>query len=546
MIWRLRLIRLSFLALALLLLTKLFSLQILKSGEKWRERGKEQYLVHVKLMGRRGEILDRKGRSLAMNIPGIDLFQIAPVYASLPISGKRVRKPLKAMGKRKVYPLAYGLPYELRDTFETIKGVYIHEGWKRFYPYGDITLPLLGDVGLEGKGLDGIEYLFDDFLSGKSGFEVFLRTSSGKRLVSPDLPTKPALNGRSMMLTIDADLQELAYREIKRRVEEEDALSGFVIVLNPKDGSILALAQAENPRRNKGICRKNKAVVDPYEPGSTFKIVTYSAALTSGIHLYDTIDVTDGYVEIQGHLLKDSHPLKRKISCEEAIVHSSNVAAAKLGLKLGPKKLYEMARKYGIGSRTGISIPGEGCGRLPPPQTWMPIHTANVAMGQGVLVNGIQMALAYAAVANGGYLLAPKLILGYDGKDGFQKNEGPLVIRRVIDKKIAKELKEAFIKVIEDSIIGTGRYARIPGVISAGKTGTGQKVDPETGKYSWHKIIASFIGFFPAYDPEYLIYVVIDEPKKGRYGGTAAAPVFRRLAMDILFSQGIAINRGPA
>jgi len=481
-----------------------------------------------------------------MNIPGIDLFQIGSITSALPLQDKVIREPLKVMGKRKVYPLAYGLPYELKETLRGINGIYIHEGWKRFYPYGDVMLPLLGDVGLEGEGLDGIEYLFNDFLSGRAGYEVFMRTSSGRKLVFPDLPAHPAVRGRSLILTIDADLQELAYMEIKKRVMEEDALSGFVIITNPKDGSILAIAQAENPGRSHENHRKNKAVVDPYEPGSTFKIVVYSAALSSGVHLNDTVDVTDGYLIVQGHKIRDSHPLKRRISYEEGIVHSSNIAAAKLGLRLGPRKLYEMARKYGIGTRTGISIPGEGCGRLLPPGKWRPIRTANVAMGQGVLVNGIQMALAYGAVANGGYLLAPKLILGYESENEFVKNEDPFIVRRVIDKKVADKLKEAFIKVIEDSVIGTGRYARIPGVIAAGKTGTGQKVDPKTGRYSWHKIIASFIGFFPAEDPEYLIYVVIDEPRRGRFGGTVAAPVFRRLAIDILFSRGIAINKGPA
>lgn len=496
-------------------------------------------------MGRRGEILDRKGRPLAMNVPGIDLFQIDYVPQRLPISLKNVRRPVKDMGKRKCIPLAYGLPYELKDALRGIDGIYIHEGWKRYYPYGDILLPLLGDVGLEGRGLDGIEYLFDPFLRGKPGYEVFLRTSSGERLVFPDLPVLPAQNGRNLILTIDADIEELAYQEIKKRVMEEDALSGFVIVMDPRDGSILALAQVVNPRRRKEV-RKNLALVDPYEPGSTFKIVVYSAALSSGIKLTDTVDVTDGYVIVQRHKIRDSHALKRKISYLEGIVHSSNVAAAKLGLRLGAKKLYEMARDYGFGTRTGICLPGEGVGRLRPPTKWMPINTANIAMGQGILVNGIQMALAYAAVANGGYLLAPKLILGYEEDGKIHVNEGPRVIRKVISEKVAAALRKAFVRVIEDKKLGTGRLAEIPGVRAAGKTGTGQKVDRKTGKYSWNKIIASFIGFFPVDDPQYLIYVVIDEPRRGRFGGTVSAPVFRRLAMDILYSKGIALNNGPA
>jgi cell division protein FtsI (penicillin-binding protein 3) len=189
----------------------------MKEGEKWRKRGNDQFLIEVGLKGRRGEILDRFGRPLAMNIPGIDLYQVGKIEGVLP-SYPGIRDPLDDLGRRKAYPLAFGLPYELKDTLERLPGVYVHEGWKRFYPYGEVTLPLLGEVGLDGRGLDGIEYLFEDFLRGRSGFEVFFRTSSGRRLSFPDLPFKPALPGGDLFLTIYAFWEELISWEKKERL----------------------------------------------------------------------------------------------------------------------------------------------------------------------------------------------------------------------------------------------------------------------------------------------------------------------------------------
>jgi cell division protein FtsI (penicillin-binding protein 3) len=531
--WRLRFLIFITIGYAAYLLYPLFSLQIWKRGEKLRKQGKGQFAVKVELPAKRGEIYDRYGRPIALNIPGLLLYQVkAPLDIPAPLKEKYKLKPRRKLKRGNAYLLAYGLPYNLEGKLRNLDGIYIKKNWLRDYPYGESVSTLVGIVGMEGHGLEGLEYILDRYLAGKWGYEYFLRASNGQRFSLPGLPVKQPQEGKSFTLTIDADLQEMVYWLLKEGVEETEAKGGFVIVLNPRNGEILAMtnypsASPSSYFRSSPYERRNRILTDPFEPGSTFKIVLYSYAFERKIiNPDDSVDTGEGYLIIQKRKIRDVHPLG-KITYRDAIIHSSNVAASLLALSLDKPSFYEMIRRFGFGCKTGVLLPGESEGYIPHFTDWDSVRTANIAIGHGILVNGLQMAMAYASLANGGFLLTPKIIKAVDGEEIREK----IVIRKVLSDSVINLLKEIFTEVVEE---GTGNRAKIPGVKVAGKTGTAIKVDPITKTYDRDKITVSFIGFFPVSSPKYLIYVVIDEPVKEGYGGTIAAPLFKKIALEIL------------
>ncbi len=534
MTWRLRILKTFILLWGAAILYNLFTLQLTGKGDRWRRLGKSQFIVKVRIPSERGEIFDRKGRPLALNLPALVLYQVKDAVHDRYGLLRKLGIKKKRLGHRKAVLLADGIPYYLEDRLRKIDGLYIRRSWGRDYPISEATVPLLGFIGREGRGLEGIEYAFEEELSGVPGHEILLRTNDRSYLTM--LKEKPPQRGKDIYLTIDADLQEIAYEALKKKVIETEAKGGFVIILDPITGEILALANYPSCPYPDALKVphsrwKNRAITDPYEPGSTFKIVVYSAAYEKGlIDPDDSVDTGEGYITVQGHRIRDVHKMG-KTTYREALVHSSNVVAAMLALQLGPQKLYEMARRFGFGTRTGVNLFGESTGKLREPSKWKPINTANFGMGQGILVNGLQMAMAYAAIANGGYLLMPKLVKKVVGEGYVYIPPQRIIVRKVLPDSIAELLTEILTEVVDS---GTGIAARIKGIKVAGKTGTAQKVDPVTRRYSRTKVATSFIGFFPADNPRYLINVYIDEPKKGKFGGTVAAPLFREIALKIL------------
>lgn len=535
-LWRLKLIALISLLYTLYLVYPLFSLQVGGKREKLIKRGKKQYIVKVELPSFRGEIYDRENRPLSLNIPGINLYQVGKAHIPLSVARKYGLRLKNHIKKGRAYLVGYGLPYDFLDIIRSYDGdrssFIIRKNWLRDYPYGEAVSTLIGYVGREGRGLEGLEFILDKYLRGNWGYEYMFRIANGKLISLSELPRKEPARGVDTYLTIDAELSDAIYSILQNGVEEFMARGGSVVVLNPMTGEILALVNypsvdPENLAGSKGYERRNRILTDPYEPGSTFKIVIYTLAYEEGwISPEDTVDTGEGKLVVQGKIINDVHPLG-KITFRDALVFSSNVAASILSLKHDRKKLFLMARKFGFGTRTGVFLPGESPGRLDPYYEWDSIRTANIAIGQGILVNGLQMALAYAAVANGGLLLAPRLIK----RIGSKKLEGKITIRKVMSLRTSQLLKEILREVV---IRGTGRKARIDMVDVAGKTGTAQKVDQSTGRYG-DDVIASFVGFFPVEEPQYLVYVVIDEPKaKPAYGGNVAAPIFREIALYII------------
>lgn len=521
-------IRLIKVLIAIGFLTVIWSsvlLLIPQNRDTWVRRGNSQFFTKIEILGERGEIYDRDWNPLALNVPGVVLYQTGKLK-KIPLElSKYGIKPYKKVPKGKAKILAYGLPYSIAQTISE-PGILVRFAWVRSYPTGSASSPVIGIIGREGDGLAGIEYLLNDFLKGRPGYRYVFRTADRVKFALPDLPEQDEIPGNSLRLTIDRNIQELVYELLREHIGKVSAKWGFVIVTNPFTGEVLAMVNYPSPNPNKNrvqVYPENHAITDPYEPGSTFKVILYTLAYETGrIKPSDTVNTSPGWVKFGKYKIHDVHNLG-EVTYRDALVYSSNVAASLLSLKFTAKELYEMAQRFGIGTPTGISLPGESPGKILPLSKWTDIYKANFSFGHGVMVTGIQMASLYGAVANGGYLIQPHIIMG---SDSF-----PRIIRRVTRRGVIDTLRSILVEVVER---GTGRQARIPGIKIAGKTGTTEKVDPQTGKYSKKKSITSFIGFFPAENPRYLVVVVINEPQKGRFGGDVCAPLFKKIALQLI------------
>ncbi len=516
---RLRFVGLMLALWAGALALRLAWLQWLGAGEL-RALGARQFKVKVVLPPRRGLLLDRRGRVLAGPEPALTLYQYGPVEDPQGVLDELKIKP-KPYDERRTFVLARGLPLELKERFKKVKGVYTRVGEGRLQALGEAGAPLIGKVGLEGRGLWGLELALDEFLRGEPGYEVMFRTADGKRLALPNPQRKDPIPGWDITLTVDAELQEFCYWVIAETVRDENARAGFVLVSNPKTGEILAAAQYPPTWRL-------FAATDPYELGSVMKPFILAKALEEGlVDLDRPVPLKGGPLLVGGYPIRDAEPMPKGFTWRDALVHSSNRAFALLALTLGRKRVYEVIRRFGFFSRTDALVPGEFA-RRQRWENWRRSRLANLGMGQGILVNGFQMLMAYGAIANGGWLLAPRLLLKMERAGREIEFSEPKVVRRALSDSLARVLRQILVEVVEE---GTGKAARIPGVKVAGKTGTAQKV--KKGRYS-QDVVSSFIGFFPADDPRWLIYVVVDEPKRHHYGGEVAAPAFKKIAQFIL------------
>ncbi len=532
-LWRLYLLGAIPLLLLALSIKTLWTLQIGREGQRLREEARKQYFSEITLPAQRGVIYDRKGRPLTINVEKVEVYQ----------HGKLDNEMLKTLRRYGLSPvkdfrhptkIGYISP-EFTDSINNINQKYskkhpakkknyvlsMHEYWTRYTVMEEGYSSLIGYVGKDQYGLLGIEKVLNDYLKGIDGKLPCIKSAGKtKKFFTLDRERIDPVQGKPLQLTIDAYIQEIAYAALKEKVDELSAKGGFVIITNPENGEILSMVSY--PLRN----NENFVLAYPYEPGSTFKIVVYSGALDSGIITpFDSIDTEDGKLVVENRTIRDVHKMG-KITWLEAFSHSSNVAAAKLALKMGKKRMYEQILKLGFGSPTGSFLKGQ----CKPPgnyKKWKESKLATLGIGYGLLVNGLQMAMAYGAIANGGYLYSPKIILQKD----------PVKVRKALGEKSVKYLKFFMREVVEN---GTGKKARLPGIAVCGKTGTAMVYDNEKHYYDPKRKVTSFIGFFPCEDPKYLIYVVIFEPKGIpwlMYGGEVAAPVFRKIAENLVWSK---------
>jgi len=381
-------------------------------------------------------------------------------------------------------------------------------------------------------GHDGVELILNPALSGAAGWRVTQTDRQKRELVSLRDEDVQARDGLNVVLTLDAAIQHIVETALADALQKHTPASITAVVLRPRTGEVLAMAtlpnyDPNNPGASSTDARRDRVVTDVMEPGSTFKIVVVSGALNEGaVRLSDAFDCEQGHFAFAGRVLHDHEPYG-VLTAENIITKSSNIGAAKIGIRLGEDRLYDYARDFGFGQRTGIPLPGEARGILYPVKKWSKVSIAQIPMGQGIAVTRLQMIMAMSAIANDGWLMRPMLVSCLEDRNGnvVQQYE-PQRVRQIIGEPADKSMVEALKTVVTPD--GTAPGAALKDYTVAGKTGTAQKV--ENGAYAEHKYIASFIGFFPADDPQLCISVVMDEPKEGYYGGQVCGPVFKDIA----------------
>src|SRR5688572_20658593 len=516
------------------------------------ERARQQQRNEVETTGQRGELLDRQGRQLARSVQTVSLF-LDPKgldAAQLERTASEVSRALKlkypellkefreaqAEKKRFIW-IARRLDADQAEKITALglPGLQSQLEPKRYYPNGSLAAHVLGYVGLDGKGLGGVEQFYNSKIAGEPGQLFLERDAKGNGY---EIASKP---GQTVVLTIDQTVQYQAEQALNAAIQRSRAKSGTVIVLDPKSGEILALANApsfdpNNVAATKAETRSNWALQNIYEPGSTFKVVAFSAALEKKlVKPDDRIDCQMGAITVAGRVIHD-HTAFGTLTITQALEKSSNVAAIKLGLRVGDPTMYEYIRRFGFGSKTGIELPGETVGLVRKVERWQASSIGSIAIGQEVGVTPVQMVSAFGALANDGMRVAPHLIREVRNAEGAVVYRAQPEQRRVISAQTASALRGMLEGV---TLTGTAKQAQLDGYSAAGKTGTAQKIDPRTRAYSATKHVASFVGFAPVSNPQVAIIVVIDEPAGAYHGGDVAAPVFREVAEQILPGLGV-------
>lgn len=523
--------------------SRAYNLQI-KERDRLRGLAEEQYLREIELPPRRGRILDRNGAELA-STADVDSIYCNP--RQLPAGGaarlarglsldaaelgrKLAGKRYFAWVKRKVTPDEAAVVRAL-----ALPGVALAREPRRFYPNRTLAATVMGHAGSDGRGLDGLELAFDKALSGTASSVQGVRDALGRDLMVDGMVDADAGAGRDVTLTIDRYLTFITERALGEAVQRTRAKAAVSITLDPRTGDVLAMASLptfnpNDPGDAMAQGARNRAVTDTYEPGSTMKTFTISAALDGGaVRPDDRFDCLMGKMVVGKYQIHDTHPYGI-LTVADVYKHSSNIGATRIARRLGRDRLAEKLRAFGFGAATGISLPGERSGVLRPVARWGDIGFANVAFGQGLTVTPLQMVAGVAAIAAGGTYRAPRLVARVVGADG--KVEVPPVApaRRVMSEGAAKQMNEIMQGVTETG--GTARQAAIDGYRVAGKTGTAQKVSG--GRYDSSRWVASFFGFAPADDPRVATIVIIDEPQGVHLGGVVAAPVWKEIVEQAL------------
>ena len=543
---RVFLVGLAFMALFAVIGAKAVHLQVYRSP--WlAQKASSQYEKSLESSGKRGTVYDRNLREMAVTIDvtsiGARTSRIQnPKAASrslakiLNADRRYLLKKLKSKGpfvwiKRQASPKETAAVKALK-----LEGIEFVPERNRFYPNKTLASQAIGFTGLDGYGLEGIEFSYDDFLRGSAGKHTVFKDALGK-VFDEEQESQRRNGGRDIILTIDRAIQYIAESALEETIKEYSARSGMAIVMEPQTGAILAMAHVPlfNPNAytdfNKELWR-NRAITDPFEPGSTVKIFSAAAAIeSSNIRAHDIFFCENGAYKIGRNVV---HDIKKHgwLSLQQIVKYSSNIGAVKISEKVGAKRLYRMFRKFGFGSKTGIDSPGETAGSLAHYKNWTSVDTGAIAFGYGVSVSAIQLITAVSAIANDGILMKPYLVQAITDQSGAAlKQFQPQTVRRVIAKKTARTLKAIMKTVTTEG--GTGVNAALDGYTVCGKTGTARKLD-DSGTYSNNRHMASFVGFTPAENPKLAILVLIDEPQGKYYGGTVAAPVFRRIAREAL------------
>ena len=506
-----------------------------------------QYLRKLKADAMRGAIEDRNQRKLAVTLELLSVAVDPTVIKDKPLAARILARHLPLAEAEIMRRLTTRSQYvrlarfvepgeveamrsEAREA--KVKGFLFQPDPKRFYPGGTLAAQIVGYCGSDGEGLEGLERYYNGDLSGhKATFTV--HADARRRLYAPS--GIPAVDhaGHNLVLTIDSTIQAIAESAIAKAVTDNLAVSGTVIVMRPETGEVLALAQAPliNPNdygRYVPDVRRLRALTDTYEPGSTMKIFTASAAVESGLVTPETTFYCEnGSFRIGGHVIHDTHHYGT-LTLTGIVKVSSNIGALKVGQMIGKKRLYTTLHNFGFGGRLGLDFGGEVSGYMSPYEQWRDIHAGTIAFGQGISVTAMQVITGACAIANGGVLMKPYLVSAVtDSRGRVVKSYGPRPVRRVISEDTARKVREMMAEVVREG--GTGTKAAMSGYTVCGKTGTAQKVVDRV--YAKGKYIASFVGFVPKDKPALAIIAILDEPRgKQYYGGIVSAPVFKEIA----------------
>ncbi|HEY7370347.1 MAG TPA: penicillin-binding protein [Thermoanaerobaculia bacterium] len=520
----------------------------LADGSRYRKRAEKQQSRRVEVSARRGSVFDRQGRELAVSV------EVSSVYA-IPDDVKDRRGASRLLSRvlgedaraieariNPARPFAWVArkidPETARRVAAlSLPGIHLVAESKRFYPKGELASALLGYVGTDDRGLDGLEHRWDKVVRGTPGEIVALTDARRSRYGEESKEGRSPREGASLVLTLDSGLQYATERELAAALRETGARSGVAVLMDPKTGDVLAMASAPTFDPNDfakypADVRRNRAIADAYEPGSTFKIVTGAIALENGLVDPDEwIDTGHGAIQIGRTIIRESEDKDYgTLNLAGVFERSSNVGIIRIGLRLGPERLWRGASAMGVGRPTGVDLPGESPGIFRPLDRWTRLSTASISMGQEVAVTPLQLARLTAAVANGGMLVTPRVvdrILYPDGR--VETNPSPPPVR-LLSTETAERLRSILTGVVER---GTGRLAAIPGFRVAGKTGTAQKAGQ--GGYLPGRHVPNFVGFAPAEDPRLVAVVVLEEPRGVRYhAAEVACPVFSRIVSQSL------------
>ena len=550
--FKIGIIFIMFLVLFIALISRAFQLQVL-SGKKLKTLAQRQHTTVLQLPPERGVIYDRNGEKLAVSIMAnsvcADPSKIAdPIRAAGQVAGflnLDSQSVLKKISQPKNFCwLARKISPEQAASVENadIEGIFLVKEPKRFYPNGELAAHLVGFVGMDANGLEGLESKYDESLKGKPEKLAWARDAKGKKLFlrveNNEIKKNESTN---LVLTIDNRIQYLVETHLKDAVLSKGAKGGLAIVMDPKTGEILAMANEMgfNPNNVDGLTPekwRNRAITDYFDPGSTFKPFLVAGALEEKIiKESDKFFCENGNYKVANRVIHEANKKRHGVlSVPDILKYSSNIGAAKIAQKMGKEKFYDYIESFGFGVKTGIDLPGESAGLVRPVKNWVPVDTAMIGFGQGVSVTAIQLIAAVSAIANNGVLMKPYVVRGFADKDNrLIKLYTPTVVRKVISPDVAKRLTNMLTEVV-GAVDGTGKNARIVNVAVAGKTGTSQKFDFSRGVYSSEKVRTSFMGFFPADNPQVAILVILDEPQKDKWGGVAAAPVFKNIGEQIL------------
>lgn len=556
---------------------RLVWLQVIDHSEYVEQAARQQERT-IEVAPRRGFLYDRNLHALAMTVQATSVYAVPIEIASKsdPEADRKYHAAAETLARivhtdpHDSFTSAPRIAARLRasrnfawiarrlneKTIARIKslhmnGIYYQQEFKRYYPNQQLAAQVLGYVGADNNGLGGLESEYDKALRGVPGRELLAVDARRQVLGSRERDPQP---GKNLVLSIDQNIQFIAEHALDGLMEARHPLDAIAVVQDPNTGQILALAMRPSFDPNHyldatALERRDLAVSDVYEPGSTFKLVTYSAALNQGVtNPNQVIDCQGGKIELAGRIIHDDHP-NYLLTTSQALWKSSDVAAVKLALRLGPETFYHYITAYGFGSRTGIELPGETRGLLRPPSRWQGSSIGSIAMGQEVAVTPIQLISMVSTIANGGTWLPPHIVMDETSKTAesglrpasFHPEHSipdplPAGAHRVISTQTAATMR----KLLEGVVLyGTGRNAQLNGYSAAGKTGTAQKIDVATHRYSRTKYIASFVGFAPVNNPAVTVAVIVDSPHGDYYGASAAAPVFKQITQQVLEYLGV-------